>query len=288
MNRFIRNLVIIAVVCLGIAATVEIRPVFAADEEQAVLAADAAFLQAIAKSDKAAMEKLLEPDFLWVDTNSNQWNRAQVLQKFPPVVNAGVEAKVKMHGDVGVVRADLGKADVMRVWVKRPAGWRALVYQEVTLGSQPPRPPLPPGANTDCDNPCKNYPYTPKNETEKEVLAALHGVIMGLAYYDSDAYLASTADDFEMVMSVNTKVLSKAERLAGFARQKAAGEPPSINDPTTWAQMYDFDGAVILVAKWVTRSGQHDVDTRLFVPRNGHWVLLSGFETMGYCQQCGS
>lgn len=288
MKRFIGNSIIIGIVCLGIAALGEARPVFAAGEEQAVLAADAAFLQAIAKDDKAAVGKLLEPDYLWVDTNSNQWNRAQVLQKFPPVENAGVEAKVKMHGDVGVVRADLGKADVMRVWVKRPAGWRALVYQEVTLGSQPPRPPLPPGANTDCDNPCKNYPYTPKNQIEKEVLAALHGVIMGLAYYDSDAYLASTADDFEMVMSVNTKILSKAERLAGFARQKAAGEPPSINDPTTWAQMYDFDGAVILIAKWVTRSGQHDVDTRLFVPRNGRWVLLFGFETMGYCQQCGN
>src|ERR1035437_2724156 len=120
MNCFIRNSVIIGIVCLGIAALSESRPVFAAGEEQAVLTADAAFLQAIAKGDKAAVGKLLEPEFLWVDTNSNQWNRAQVLQKFPPVENAGVEAKVKMHGDVGVVRADLGKADVMRVWVKRP------------------------------------------------------------------------------------------------------------------------------------------------------------------------
>ena len=288
MNRFIRNTVIICVACFGMLAAVEIRPVFAAGEEQAVLAADAAFLQAIAKGNKAAVDKLLDPDFLWVDTNSNQQNRAQVLQKFPPVENADVEAKVKLYGGVGVVKADRDKAHVMRIWVKRPAGWRALVYQEVTSGSQPPRPPLPPGANTDCDNPCKNYPYTPKNQTEKDVLAAMHGVIMGLAYYDVDAYVASTADDFEMTMSVSPKVVTKAERLTGFAKQKAAGDPPTINDPTTSAQMFDFDGAVILIAKWPTRDGLHDVNTRMFVPRNGRWVLLSGFETFGHCQHCGT
>ncbi len=288
MNCYVRNAVVVGIVCFGIVALVELRPVVAADEQQAVLAADAAFLQAIAKGNKAAVGNLLEPDFLWVDTNANQQNRAQVLQKLPPVENADVEPKVNLYGGVAVVKADLGKAHVMRIWVKRPAGWRALVYQEVTLGSQPPRPPLPPGANTDCDNPCKHYPYTPKNQTEKDVLAAMHGVIMGLAYYDVDAYVPNTADDFEMTMSVSPKVVTKAERLAGFARQKQAGDPPSINDPTTSAQMFDFDGAVVLIAKWITRSGQHDVDTRMFVQRNGRWVLLFGFETMGYCQQCGT
>ncbi len=287
MNRSIRNAVVIGVVCFSIVTTAGPRPAAAADEKQAVLAADAAFLQAIAKGAKAALDKLLEPDLLWVDADANQHNRAEVLQNLPRVANADVEPNVNLYGDAGVVKAIRGQAHVMRIWVKRPAGWRALVYQEVTLGSQPPRPPLPPGASTDCDNPCKHYPYTPKNETEKQVLDAMHGVIMGLAYYDVDAYTQSTADDFEMTMSVSPKVVTKAERLKGFARQKAAGDPPAINDPTTSAQMDDFDGAVFLIAKWMTRSGQHDVDTRLFVPRNGRWVLQFGFETMGYCKQCG-
>jgi len=288
MNRFIRNAVVIGVVIFGIVAAVEPGRVAAADENQAVLAADTAFLQAIAKGDKAALGKLLEPDFLWVDTDANQYNRGQVLQNLPRLAKADVEPSVKLYGDAGVVKAIRGQAHVMRIWVKRPAGWRALVYQEVTLGSQPPRPPLPQGASTDCDNPCKHYPYTPKNETEKEVLDAMHGVIMGLAYYDIDAYVQSTADDFEMTMSVSPKVVTRAERLKGFARQKAAGDPPAINDPTNSAQMYDFDGAVFLIAKWITRSGQHDVDTRMFVQRNGRWVLQFGFETMGYCQHCAS
>jgi hypothetical protein len=171
--------------------------------------------------------------------------------------------------------------------VKRPAGWRTLVYQELTLGSAPPRPPLPPGVNADCENPCKNYPYTPKNETEKQVLAAMHGVIMGLAYHDIDAYDQNTAEDFEMWLSVSPKVITKPERLAGFAREKREGAPPTINDPTKSAQMFDFDGAVILIAKWPTRDGLHDVNTRLFVHRNGRWLLRFGFETFGICQHCG-
>jgi len=288
MNRFIRNAVVIGVVCFGIVAAVELRPVVAADEKQAVLAADAAFLQAIAKGNKAAVDKLLEPDFMWVDANANQWTRAEVLQKLPSVANADVEPKVNIYGGVAVVKADRDKAKVMRVWVKRPAGWRTLVYQELILGSAPPRPPLPPGVNADCYNPCKNYPYQPKNQTEKDVLAAMHGVIMGLAYYDVDAYDASTADDFEMMMSVNPKVLTKADRIAFLTKQKQAGAPPSINDPTRSAQMFDFDGAVILIAKWPTRDGLHDVNTRMFVQRNGRWVLLFGFETFGYCQHCGT
>ena len=84
MNRFIRNAVVISVMCLGIVTAVELRPVVAADEKQAVLAADAAFLQSIAKDNKAAVDKLLEPDFLWVDTNANQQNFAAATQFSSP------------------------------------------------------------------------------------------------------------------------------------------------------------------------------------------------------------
>lgn len=279
MNRFIRNAVVIGAMCFGIATAVELRPVAAADETQAVLAADAAFLQAIAKGDKAAVGKLLEADFTWTDSHANKQTRAQVLQKLPAVANADVEPKADIYGQVGVVKADRGATNVMRIWVKRPAGWRALIYQEVALGSAP-AAPLPP-QGTECDNPCKNFPYQPKNQTEKDVLAALHGVIIGLAYYDADAYAANTADDFLMTVSTSPKVISKAERLTGFARQKQGGTLPAIPAAVSFARMFDFDGAVVLSTEWTTRNNLHDVNTRMFVPRNGRWVLLFGFETIG-------
>ena len=111
MNRFIRNAVVIGVVIFGIVAAVEPGRVAAADENQAVLAADTAFLQAIAKGDKAALGKLLEPDFLWVDTDANQYNRGQVLQNLPRLAKADVEPSVKLYGDAGVVKAIRGQAD---------------------------------------------------------------------------------------------------------------------------------------------------------------------------------
>ena len=288
MNRFIRNAVVIGVVWFGIVGAVELRPIAAADDSQAALAADAAFLQAIAKNDKVSVEKALEPDFLWVDANANQWTRAEVLQKFPPVMDADVKPNVKLYGQVAVVKAERDKDKVMRIWIKRPAGWRTLIYQELVMESAPARPPLPPGVNADCYNPCKHYPYEPKNQIEKEVLESMHGVIMGLAYWDVDAYDKSTAEDFEMTMSLSKRILTKADRIAYLKHQKETGAPPAINDPTRAAYMFDFDGAVILLAKWPTRDGLHDVNTRMFVQRNGRWVLLSGFETFGKCQHCGT
>lgn len=63
------------------------------------------------------------------------------------------------------------------IWVKRPAGWRALIFFDVAMnppGSEPapnPRPDLAdPAATTNCVNPCKTLPYTPKTVQEKEAL----------------------------------------------------------------------------------------------------------------------
>jgi len=39
-----------------------------------------------------------------------------------------------------MVQAHSGKTNIMRLWAKRPAGWRILVYQEATLLDGPPAP----------------------------------------------------------------------------------------------------------------------------------------------------
>ena len=39
---------------------------------------------------------------------------------------------------MALVRTDDGLAHVLRVWVKRPAGWKAMVYQEVRSLAAPP------------------------------------------------------------------------------------------------------------------------------------------------------
>ena len=62
---------------------------------------------------------------------------------------------------------NLGRAHVLRVWVKRSAGWKAIVYQELMSLETPPS--FTPGAGKDCENPCKVIAFTPKNDTERQV-----------------------------------------------------------------------------------------------------------------------
>ena len=56
------------------------------------------------------------------------------------------------YGQVGEVRVGRGKMQVLRVWVKRPAGWRILHYHEVALAEHAGASAL--SAN-DCNVPCK-------------------------------------------------------------------------------------------------------------------------------------
>jgi hypothetical protein len=272
---------LIGAVCFAIVAAGGSTSAVAASQDDAVLAADSALLAALGKKDKSAADKLLDQDFTWVDANAKERTRAQVLDSLPTAANSDVQPKVRLYGTAAVVKADQGKAYVMRIWVKRRAGWRALLYQEVTLESMPPIPPAPPGTSTECDNPCKNYPYQAKTKTEKEILASLHGVITGLVYHDPDSYGANTADEFEATVSQFKKVFTRSERLVLIQQQQKAGAPPAIMAPVTSARMFDFGEAVVLKQYQTTRNGKHDVNTRMWTRRSGRWLLLFSFETIG-------
>jgi hypothetical protein len=281
MKRFYLNAFLIGALCFAIVAAGESTSAVAASEDDAVLAADSALLAALGKGDKSAANKLLDRDFTWVDANANERTRAQVLASPPAAENADVQPKVRLYGDAAVVKADRGKAYVMRIWVKRGSAWRALLYQEVTLESLPPNPPAPPGGSTDCDNPCKNYPYQAKNKTEKEVLASLHQVIMGLAFHDPESYDAGTADEFEVTISTSKTVFTKPDRLALIRQQQKAGTPPGIPAPVTSAKMFNLGNAVVLKQYQTTRNGKHDVNTRMWTQQGDRWLQLFSFETIG-------
>jgi len=43
-----------------------------------------------------------------------------------------VEAEVRVYGETAVARANRGRMNVLRVWVKHPEGWRVQLYQELS------------------------------------------------------------------------------------------------------------------------------------------------------------
>jgi hypothetical protein len=87
------------------------------DRDPAMTEADRAFVQAVAKADKPAMEKLLDADFTWTDFDGQIRTKEQVLRDPSKSAIANENAaKLKQYtyGDLGDVQSNLGKAHLRR------------------------------------------------------------------------------------------------------------------------------------------------------------------------------
>jgi len=158
MKQFVTSALMIGALCVGMAAALTSRSAAAADDEQAVLRADHALLQAIGKADKSGIGRLLDADLIWTDSQGKSQTKTEILQNLPAPGNSDVAAAGHIYGPSAVVRADRGRLQVLRVWAKRPAGWRLVLYQEVMLAE---KPRAVPNANVNagpCENPCKTIP----------------------------------------------------------------------------------------------------------------------------------
>src|ERR1700675_4766455 len=137
MRRFITS-VLAAWGALGVMRAAQPGPhATASADEPSLLQIDNEFVQAAAKDDKAAVGKLLDMDFTWTDADGKTRARADVLKSLPtPALGneTGAQIKSRTYGQVGAVMSGRDKVHLLRIWVKRPAGWRLLVYQEVALG----------------------------------------------------------------------------------------------------------------------------------------------------------
>jgi hypothetical protein len=281
MKRFLTSALVIGSVCGGVVAARTGRPVAAADDSQEVLRANHALEQALGKADKTAVGKLLDADFTWTDSAGKTNAKAQVLQSFdkgkgpkPAIGGEGAQVKEYTYGQVAVVQANSGKMHVLRVWVKRPAGWRALVYQEVKSLDVPPA--FAPGAGKVCENPCKSVPFQPKNETEKAVIASYIGLESGAVAHSASDWGAHAADEFAAASSNSDQLLDKPTRLAGLEREKMAGVSPT---PLVSARMFDFGDAVVMVSLHRPDRGKPLHITRVWIKRDGKWVATLSYQT---------
>src|SRR5579862_4244380 len=106
-----------------------------------IASADAAFLQAIAHGSTAGVENLLDTEVTWTDAGGRVQSKAQVLRGIPkPVITTNLkdaETRTYAYQSLGNIQENLGRAHVLRVWVKRPEGWKLIVYQEVMSRDTP-------------------------------------------------------------------------------------------------------------------------------------------------------
>jgi hypothetical protein len=273
MKRFVANALVIGVLCAAAMAALTSRPVAAADDDEAVVQSDHAFVAAVGKADKAAIGKLLDANFLWTDSAGKTLTKAQVLQNLPtPAAGYNTEGKEWTYGQVGTVQVASGKVHVLRVWVKRPAGWRALIYQEVTQADTAQAP----GPRTDdCVNPCKEVPYKPKNEAEKGVILSWQQLETAVTSHDPQAWSQHFADEFVLIASGGTQPTTKADRMAQLSKPGVGPAPPGLD----WARMFDFGDTVVMVSQSKPHSGKPAHISRVWVKGTDRWQMAFSYQT---------
>ncbi len=113
MVRGFARLVLAMTIALGATAIAPtVGQVAVAGEDQAALQADLDFAQAVAKSDKAAVGKLLDNDFTWTDSEGNSFKRSEVLDSLPKsglTDENSASRRTHAYGQVVAVMASHGK-----------------------------------------------------------------------------------------------------------------------------------------------------------------------------------
>lgn len=127
----------------------------AATLDAAAAMADRAFLRSVAGGDAKGTAVLLDEAFTWTTADGQTLDHARVSQAPPKLAIAdegGAQTMTYHYGTVDVVEVNSAKLHTLRVWVKRPQGWRLLVYQEVksrdTASAPAAKPALPANVRT--------------------------------------------------------------------------------------------------------------------------------------------
>jgi hypothetical protein len=265
------------IVLAGMMAVLMPEYVAAADDDQAVLQADHALMQAIGGADKKALGSLLDTDFTWTDAAGKTLTKAEVLNNVPtPATGYDANPTERTYGDVGEVQANSGKVYVLRLWVKRPAGWRALDYHEVKQLDAPPTGGGP-GVD-DCENPCRTVPYKPKNQAEQDIITSWQQLETAVTAHNAAGWDPHGAEEFVQVSSSNDHPLDKKARMAVLDKQKQAGVGAA-PAPLVSAEMFDLGDTVVMKALHQPFHGKPVRVSRIWIKRDGKWVMATSYQT---------
>ena len=284
MKCLVKQALVGGIVCFAAIAVFSSRHCSASGADQEVSEADRALVRLLGLGDKGsahdylALDELLDEDFTWIDSNGKSLSKPEVLKNFPALANPDVGLQEHTYGRSAVVRANRGRAQVMRVWARRASGWRLMLYQEVALVVKS-EPPVADGAGiSDCENPCKDIPFHPDTPSEKEVIASWQGVMRAMAHKDADAYAPLIAEEFTATDTHHDRAYSKADRIEQINKQKQSGVQ-SVPPPLVSARMFDFGDTVMMIAREQRANAKAYFNTRMWVKREGRWQMLFSFNT---------
>jgi hypothetical protein len=280
MKRWIANLLLIGLLFgCALLALVTSKPAAAADD--AVVQADRALVQALQKGDRAAAEKLLDKDFSWIDSRGIMWAADDALDaKRKPLIPDASVATITEHkyGKVVWIQENVGNKYAAHFWVQRPAGWRLLHTNEITVDKSLEVKEVRPDFAVPCLNPCQQIPYEPLTANEKAALEGWLDQEAGTGHHD-----AHLGENLRSVHSENGVQPPKSERMARTAKAMAdpaiRNRPPVGVAPVLWMRSWDFGDAVVSIMLQPTYGGKAYWSSRVFGNHNGFWMMEESYHT---------
>jgi ketosteroid isomerase-like protein len=294
VKRLVGSFFVISAICLRLwtASAGEALAAGSGDNNPAVLKADQTLQSALKKGNDKAIGALLDEQFTWTNETGQTRPRAQFLRDSRThAQNSDIEytdMEARDYGQLAIVRglgAHRGQTDIffVRIWVKRPAGWRLFAQQNTgvlpkgALSQQ-----LPPAGNvgTDapgCENPCRSVPFVSKTADQQEVVKAYQAVETAVTEHDAATWAYHVAEEFKGIGRRYTgKLDTKEERVAQI---KQTGSGPVILPKMVSLQVFNFGDAAIMIADHHASGEQPFRVIRAWVKRDGRWQLFHRQET---------
>ena len=251
----------------------------APDNNSEIMAADRSLVTVLLNSDKNAATKMLDEQFVWTNSVGDTIERTKVLESLPkpPLGDeAGAQVSERTYGQVGAVQVASGKVHILRIWVKRPAGWRLLDYHEVTQRSGAAPPPGP--TTNDCENPCKGVPYAPKDDAEKGILKSWGELETAVTKHDPNGWSPHFLDEFVLISSNGVDPVTKAGRLEQLSKPGFGPAPPQLAAHPE-VRFIHFGDSVVMMAQANPYSGKPIHISRIWVYRDGMWRMAFSYQT---------
>jgi len=279
MNRFVRNFIVSGLACAGLVAGLNCAPAMAADD--AVVTADKAVVAALAKGDRAAANKWLDPDFSWIDSQGIMWAKEDAFRGgLKPLVLPGDNVKITEHKygkSVVWIQWNQDNKYSARFWVKRPGGWKLLHTTEIAAMPKRDFQTVEPTYDIPCDNPCKVVPYKPISAGEKAALDEWQ--TQESSQENWEKHVADNMDQ-RAVTTYGGASPSKADRIAGMNKRKMANpNAPKVGAaPALWIRTWDFGDAVVMVSVQPTYGDKAYWSSRVLAPNEaGLWQMMESY-----------
>jgi hypothetical protein len=254
----------------------------AAAAETSAVQADRSLGAAFEKGDHAAVNKLLDAEFTWIDTDGIMYERPDALRAGlkPLIPNAG-DVKTIEHkyagGKVVWVQNNQGNKWAAHIWVQRPAGWRLLHANEIATRPADPIANVRPDYAVPCINPCKEVPYKPISPSEQAALAGWQDQEGANGPGHHDMHIG----DNVVVISSTTTTPRPSATAPGPTpvNPAAANRPPVGAAPALWVRTWDFGEAVVAIMIQPTYGGKAYWSSRIFGNHHGFWKMEESYHT---------